>query len=310
LIEDNNFYSNNFNLYDAKSDVKPAFPFPVGTGMWIAGGNHHIVRNNYFYDNWRRGTMVFSVPDALVCGPAADGNEQHGCESGKFSTSHYNTHNDNIMGQRPDGKVDRNGVDFWWDNGAGSRGNCWYRNSGPLGVTTDPPNLPDCADGSDPAMSLGTGDGDNEGELGVCASAFVTRDFEGSPCPWVSPPTDPGDGDSAMGQPQPTTPLTNFPVARASGRPPRVNAPLGQTNCADWNAAQSDSTRQLFINRVRGFVGGRINSENAEIGHGPRLNDEQMATLFDNWCGYQFSQGFVLYKLYAFSADFQSVARP
>ena len=43
----------------------PAFPFPVGTGLWIAGGNRHQVRDNYFYDNWRRGTMLFSVPDQL-----------------------------------------------------------------------------------------------------------------------------------------------------------------------------------------------------------------------------------------------------
>ena len=42
-------------------------PVPVGTGMWIAGGNHNIVRNNHFWDNWRRGTMLFAVPDQLVC---------------------------------------------------------------------------------------------------------------------------------------------------------------------------------------------------------------------------------------------------
>jgi hypothetical protein len=185
LIEDNSFYSNNFNLYAPTSDVKPSFPFPIGTGMWIAGGNHHTIRNNYFFDNWRRGTMIFSVPDALVCGPAADGNQQKGCDETKISTSHYNQTYDNVMDQRPDGKVDRNGIDFWWDNSTGSRGNCWFRNKSPLGIRTEPAKLPDCADGTDPSMSLGTGDPVQEQELVICASAFISRSYEGNPCAWL-----------------------------------------------------------------------------------------------------------------------------
>ncbi len=313
LIEDNNFYSNNFNLYDSKSDVKPSFPFPIGTGMWIAGGNHHTVRNNHFWDNWRRGTMIFSVPDALVCGPAADGNEQHGCDASKESTSHYNQTYDNVMGQRPDGKVDRNGVDFWWDNAPGARGNCWFRNTSPLGVTTDPATgLPDCADGTDPSLSMGTGSA-NEAELGSCAAAFVTRNFEQpNPCPWLSVPADPGDGDAAMGgggnSSQPVvTPLTNLPVARASAAPRERDVPLGQLTCRDWNAAQSDMSRELLIGKVRSFVGGPINSATTEIGHGPRLSDAQVNTLYDGWCGYQFASNFTLYKLYAFSGGFSAV---
>jgi hypothetical protein len=314
LIEDNNFYSNNFNLYAPNSDVKPAFPFPVGTGMWIAGGNHHIVRNNHFFDNWRRGTMIFSVPDGLVCGPAADGNEQSGCDSTKVSTSHYNQTYDNVMGKRPDGKVDRNGLDFWWDNSSGSRGNCWFRNKSPLGITSAPSTLPDCADGADPSLSLGTGDPAQEQELVICASAFFTRSYDGNPCVWLQPPQDPGDGDPAMGKNQPATPLTNLPIARASGVPRQRNVPLGQTTCSDWNAAQSDSSRTVLLMKVRGFVGGRINDESTQIGHGPRMSDEQMTTLFDNWCGYQYAQSFLLYKLYAYTGDFrlkaQASARP
>jgi hypothetical protein len=307
LIEDNNFYSNNLNLYAPGADVKPSFPFPIGTGMWIAGGNHHTVRNNHFWDNWRRGTMIFSVPDALVCGPAADGNEQHGCDDTKISTSHYNQTYDNVMGQRPDGKIDRNGTDFWWDDFTGARGNCWYRNKSPLGVTSEPPILPDCADGTDPSLSLGTGNPVQEQELGICASAFISRQYDGNPCPWLKAPADPGDGGPAMGGggKAVTAPLANFPAARASGLQPAANVPLGQASCADWNAAQTDSTRSVLMNRIRAFVGGRINSSTTEIGHGPRLADQQVTTLFDNWCGPQLSQGFLLYKLYAFSADFR-----
>src|SRR3954469_5777126 len=218
LIEHNNFYSNNFNIYGPQSDVKGAFPFPIGTGLWIAGGNHHTVRNNYFYDNWRRATMIFSIPDALVCGPAADGNEQHGCDSNKVSTSHYNQTYDNTLNQRPDGTVDPNGQDFWWDNFSGARGNCWFRNKSALGALRNAPaTLPDCADGTDPSLSLGTGDPAQEQELLNCAAAFETRNFDQpNPCAWLNPPADPGDGEKASGDnPVPVPVLTSLPVARA-----------------------------------------------------------------------------------------------
>src|SRR5919201_1987162 len=91
-IEHNNFYSNNFNPYvkqDPKTEVEPDIPVPVGTGLWIAGGNNNTIRNNHFYDNWRRGTMIFTVPDAFVCGdnPIAGGNQQHGCNEDETNTS-------------------------------------------------------------------------------------------------------------------------------------------------------------------------------------------------------------------------------
>src|SRR3954454_317116 len=64
VIEDNNFYANNFNPFQAGSDVSPFIAAPVGTGLWFAGGNDNVLRNNHFYDNWRRGMMLFAVPDA------------------------------------------------------------------------------------------------------------------------------------------------------------------------------------------------------------------------------------------------------
>ena len=65
LVENNNFYSNNFNPYAPGSDVEPSRArCRSAPGLWIAGGNDNIVRNNHFYDNWRRGTMLFAVPDA------------------------------------------------------------------------------------------------------------------------------------------------------------------------------------------------------------------------------------------------------
>ena len=59
----------------------PTFPVPVGTGLWIAGGNDNIVRNNRFWDNWRRGTMLFAVPDATVCNDPSI--QVPGCSAGR-----------------------------------------------------------------------------------------------------------------------------------------------------------------------------------------------------------------------------------
>jgi hypothetical protein len=193
LVERNNIFSNNFNPYDEGSDVPPAFPFPVGTGMWIAGGNHHTIRRNFIYDNWRRGTMVFSIPDALVCGPVAE-NEQAGCSFTSVSTSHYNQQYENVMGRSPDGHALRNGVDFWWDAFPGNRGNCWYWNRGPAPITSSPSPVPNCTDGRDPAMSIGTGNVVNEIELLSCLAAFETRNFDRdtTTCPWLFSPEKPG----------------------------------------------------------------------------------------------------------------------
>ena len=188
LIENNNFHSNNFNPFARGSDVEPTIPVPVGTGMWIAGGNNHTVRNNHFWDNWRRGTMVFSVPDSFVCGPAAGGNEQAGCDASKTSTSHRNKHYGNVMGRDPSGRVDPNGVDFWWDEYPNNLNNCWYNNTGKDGtagsVTSEPRPLP-----SDCATSRGTGNGAHEGELLGCFTRF---EYD-SPydCPWFTTPAEP-----------------------------------------------------------------------------------------------------------------------
>jgi hypothetical protein len=217
LVENNNFFSNNFNPYVDESDVEAAFPYPTGTGLWVAGGNHHRVRNNYFWDNWRRGTMQFSVPDALVCGPDSD-NEQRGCDASRSSTSHFNSYHGNRMGFVPEefrdpklvehlqitnggpngSPTQPNGTDHWWDDFAGAEGNCWYGNESATGaVTVSPRPLPDCDNGQDPSSSIGIGSPANEGELLSCLAAFINRDQGGldpdtSTCPWLRTPPRPG----------------------------------------------------------------------------------------------------------------------
>ncbi|HKF81283.1 MAG TPA: right-handed parallel beta-helix repeat-containing protein [Thermoleophilaceae bacterium] len=200
LVEKNNFYSNNFNPYLKGSDVEPSIPVPVGTGLWIAGGNNNTIRNNHFYDNWRRGTMIFTVPDSFVCGdnPIAGGNHQAGCnENGGLSTSYDNKTYGNVMGRDPKGRRDPNGTDFWWDsfvnqqnhNPPTTTGNCWYDNAGKDGTKSSitsvpaPPMLP-----SNCNASLGMGGAAQTAELLGCFSSF---DQGVGDCDWFTTPSEP-----------------------------------------------------------------------------------------------------------------------
>jgi hypothetical protein len=188
LVEDNNFYSNNFNPYVKGSDVEPTVPVPVGTGLWIAGGNGNTIRNNRFWNNWRRGTMIFAVPDSTVCAPPE---HQAGCDPAKVSTSFRNRTYGNVMGRDPNGRRDPNGEDFWWDSFSGNTNNCWYNNTGPDGTSaslkTTPGSLP-----SDCATSMGTGGPGQEAELLTCLADFSAGPGStGGACPWFETPPEP-----------------------------------------------------------------------------------------------------------------------
>ncbi len=202
LIEDNDFYSNNFNPYVDQPDdteIVPTIPVPVGTGLWIAGGNNNTLRDNRFWDNWRRGTMLFAVPDEFVCGPDT-GNSQHGCDPTEVNTSYDNEYYGNVMGQAPGGTPDPNGTDFWWDQFPGNTGNCWHDNVGKNGdrasLTSDPPLSPiagtsppgflpeDC----DSPTNTGGG-GDNDAELVSCLANF--GEGAPTPCSWFTTPPEP-----------------------------------------------------------------------------------------------------------------------
>jgi hypothetical protein len=221
LVENNNFYSNNFNTFlppcgpgqkpgpavpgqSAESpggncsDVVPTVPVPVGNGLWIAGGNANIVRNNRFWDNWRRGTMLFSVPDSFVCSDPTV--QVAGCDPTAVppATSYRNQFYGNKMGQAPNGSAQPNGVDFWWDQGGittdpSNSGNCWFNNTGRDGtaasVTGDPSpsapapdNLPaDC--GASPLVGAPASNA-KVAELLNCSTVNPT-------CPWFTTPPKP-----------------------------------------------------------------------------------------------------------------------
>jgi hypothetical protein len=186
LIEHNDFYSNNFNPYQEGSDVEPTVPMPVGTGMWIAGGNNNVIRRNNFFNNWRRGTMLFAVPNALIC-PTPNPPDIPGCTPAEQSTSHRNQFYGNNMGVNPKGKRMPNGEDFWWDPYPGNANNCWFNNTGSngkaSGVTSTPDDLPENCE-----TSMGTGSTDGQtAELLGCVSVP-----QGDPsCPWFTTPPKP-----------------------------------------------------------------------------------------------------------------------
>ena len=146
VYENNRIYSNNFNVYAPDSDVKSSVPVPIGVGMLIGGGNDDTLKGNHIYDNWRRGTMLMSVPDAISCAPNTSGTAPPCTPQGAGTTSNGNRYTGNVMSRSPDGTQMPNGVDFWWDEYAGNTGNCWPGNKGQDGtaatVTSDPPRAP------------------------------------------------------------------------------------------------------------------------------------------------------------------------
>ena len=208
-LENNRIHGNNTNFFknvqgadapcheDRPADrghqdgvVCPAFQVPVGTGVLIAGGNRNLLNDNLIYDNWRSGVMLFWVPPAL----------REEFKPDQFDTSNGNQFRDNRMGRSPDGLVQPNGMDFWWDDQG--VGNCWQGNTSSTGTIThnasSPLGLPDCAGGG----SVSTvGSPAKSATLVPCA----TYDREDNPsppgCDWFDDPAEPGarQEQTAMG---------------------------------------------------------------------------------------------------------------
>jgi hypothetical protein len=338
LIENNNFYSNNFNPYVKGSDVEPFIPAPVGTGLWIAGGNDNIVRANRFWDNQRRGVMLFAAPDAMVCGPVIGSTTPvPGCEDLKVSTSYNNHFSANVMGVAPGGAVKRNGVDFWWDAFPGNTGNCWFGNRAAPGraVTTSPASLPDCAGGTNPAASVGLGSVDNEAELLTCFVGLTLGSYpagNASLCDWTRSPAKPAGtraaaaGGSAIAlerraqflalcraaTSRTCAPFGGVPQAPAVLRtiaPVRVDdarRALGLYSCRDWLGAGATLRAQLLA-RLHRWTGGPVEGSGL-LGFGSVLSDDRARAFFDDRCGAFYANGFALYKLYGQAAGFAGVA--
>ena len=105
-IDHNLIYSNNLDLYVDNPPVKPLVPVPIGTGIIYAGMNDARVNDNWFFDNWRNGAMLFAVPDALTSAGGAEGDvipgvSCPGAPDNGISTSCGNHFFNNSMGRSP-----------------------------------------------------------------------------------------------------------------------------------------------------------------------------------------------------------------
>jgi len=345
VVEKNNFYDNNFNPFQADTDVEPFIPAPVGTGMWIAGGNQNVVRNNHFYDNWRRGAMLFAVPDALVCGPPPLGSSTPvpGCNPLKLTTSHQNRFHHNTMGVSPEGEVKANGVDFWWDSFPLNRGNCWWANTAAPGkkVTSSPGRLPGCLGGTAPVTSIGTGNLLNEIELVACFAGFTFGPYpEGNDvlCPWTKTPPQPGSSAAlavnTTAQKQGLAAICSIGLATRLCSPyqeqlsgveskaslekvpdPFVNTkaassdgPLGSFTCSWWRGA--DKAHRLgMVQRIKAFATGKVDDGSKALGYGAGMSDARTAKLFDDRCGTFQAGPYALYKLYGAAAPFAALTK-
>jgi hypothetical protein len=187
-IENNEIYSNNLFLYDDEHDEMCAKPYvelpldyvcpsigaPPGTGVIIQGGNGNIVRENRIYDNWREGARLGWTP-AILRGVKDFRRQQ--------DTSHDNRFVSNILGIAPDGGVQPNRLDFWWD--VQGRGNCWEGNTGPegRGVVSSPPQLHPCPGTRQTRL------GDIGKMLAVITCATWSPKYRNPPgCSWMARP--------------------------------------------------------------------------------------------------------------------------
>ena len=345
IVEDNNFYDNNFNPFKPGSDVEPFIPAPVGTGLWLAGGNENVVRNNNFWDNWRRGIMLFAVPDATVCGPVfSDGTPVPGCNPLGTSTSYDNRIHGNKMGVAPDGTAKPNGLDLWWDSFPGNTGNCWWNNTGPGGKkATSNGFLPGCLNGALPALSIGLGNVVAEAELVGCLAGFELASYphgDDQVCSWAMTPTPPGSTPtSVLGSLQKQVfkeycdtnaesrtcapylldilnlslieqilaPLRPAPDVTAAVTQPENAKPLSLYTCSWWR--QADDSEQLgLVQRLRNFAGGSVDGDQ-RVGYGNVLTDGTAMQLFDDRCSTGYAGAFALYKLYGAAAAFSAANR-
>jgi hypothetical protein len=228
-IDHNLIYSNNLDLFTDDPPVVAVTPAPMGVGIVYAGMNDARVHDNHIFDNWRNGTMLFSVPDALTNGGGAEGQVNPGipCSTAAagISTSCGNRFFNNLMGQAPPGfrfpaAIDQyganvhgtpgaplangnlplpNGNDFWWDEFLDNTGNCWFNNIGSDGTaasitgpgTSKPPSLPPDLLPSNCDASIGLGDVSREAYLIECSNG-PDEDTGPLDCDWWHRPPPPG----------------------------------------------------------------------------------------------------------------------
>ena len=272
VFRNNRIYSNNLNPYVRGSSLIPSFPFPVGTGILITGGNDNRIEGNRIYDNWRRGTMLVTLPGPVSTPPQPDVD----------ATSHRNEFRRNVMGVSPDGKRLPNGVDFWWDEAG--RNNCWEDNGQ---ATSDPAQLDACPGRSFAPPAVG-----NPDKQRVLASCATWPDpVASSQCDWFdTPPPPPGRAAGAS----PVLPLRRSPPPRADGGS-TVNS---RQSCEEWNRA-SRRSRRAAVNGLRSALAADLQFQGIPI-----VPEQVAMDHIDRACGESISRGFSLFELFTAHATF------
>ena len=305
VFEDNDIYSNNFDSYAPGSDVVPAVAVPIGVGILIIGGNDNVIRRNRMWDNRRRGAMQAALPDVFA---EADNGRLIG------STSHRNRYYENVMGVAPDGTRAPNGLDFWWDDAPGNKGNCWYANGA---IRSEPPRLPSACNDT----SLGLTYLVHFAELLPCLAEYSSGGRDPRACTWFRVPPPPAgtsasagvrtraaaSGDRHIGPISPCSisattsvpcnPLASSPLAGATMRaltgsrgsfttPERLQV----ATCQDW-AAAGDSDRRDAIDTITAMVAGPLLE-------GRTLDAAEAHDALDVPCRNPLARGFLLYELY------------
>ncbi len=216
-IDHNWFYANNLDVYNADPAFEALVPQPVGTGFFWPGHNNGRFEDNWVFDNWRQGTMLVSIPDAVAGEAEGATDPKKHCPtadmgSSSISTSCDNQYSGNHMGQVPPGfkphpaltkfgnettleggrDTAPNGVDFWWDEATPNTGNCWFDNTGADGtaasVTGDPSPLP-----SNCKTSIGSANYSAKAPVLLsCFAQWETKELENGTCTWFDTPPRPG----------------------------------------------------------------------------------------------------------------------
>jgi len=230
-IDHNFIYSNNLDLFIPDPPVEPLVPVPIGTGILYAGMNDARVHDNWIFDNWRNGTMLFSIPDSFTSGGGAEGDifpgvSCPGAPQNGISTSCGNRYFNNHVGRTPRGfrfpdtiamfgnahadddarRTKPNGTDFWWGEFfAANTGNCWFDNTGSDGTAASvtgpgaagrlPANPPQVLP-SNCATSLGSDDSAKLTYLVECGNG-PDEDTGPADCDWWTLPVRPGSERTA-----------------------------------------------------------------------------------------------------------------
>jgi hypothetical protein len=287
VFRNNRIYSNNFNPYVEGSPLKASYPFPVGTGIFIAGGNDNLVEGNYIYDNWRRGTMLITVPGFVATPPQQDPD----------STSHRNVQRRNHMAMSPDGRRMPNGVDFWWDEAG--RENCWEDN-GP--ATSDPAPLDPCPGRQVNAPALGNPN--KQAVLAACAT--WPSPAADARCDWFTTPPRPASGAARASRASLCRPLGPGRCAqeRTEKSRPGWSAPVNaRQTCAEWNRSSARDRRSVLgglraaLAADAQFRGIRVVPQRDALDHMNRT------------CRHPVATGFSLFEVFTHQATYHAAPR-